>query len=96
MATEGKEYKLDEWGHIESRTFDDGSVAGVMERSGEGLGARLVYSRDGIPSNGYDRIFWYTTVEDALKALRTWAYPKPPEHFTRDLRKNPVDWRTGK
>jgi hypothetical protein len=84
--------KLDEWGHVESRTFADGSVAGVMIKHGEGLGARLVYSKDGNPKAGYDRIWWYEDIPKALEALRSWAYPKPPRKFKRDLNKNPVPW----
>jgi hypothetical protein len=83
--------QLDEWGHIETRKFPDGSCGGVMERKREGMGARLVWSRDGNPSNGYDRVWWYEDIPAALKALKAWKYPKAPTGFGRDTNKEPVD-----
>jgi hypothetical protein len=85
--------KYDEWGHLKSRTFPDGSVAGVLERfgpSGDILCGRLNYCRNGNPATGYDRLWWYPTVVDALEALESWDYPKPPADFIRDLHKNPL------
>jgi hypothetical protein len=83
----------DEWGHIESKVFPDGSIGGVLERYGpnnEILCGRLNYARNGDPSKGYDRLWWYHTVDEALHALRTWDYPNPPVGFFRDLHKEPI------
>jgi hypothetical protein len=80
--------KLDEWGHVESREFPDKSVAGVMP--GQYGTTRLVYSRNGDPTSGYDRVWWYASVELAVVALRGWKYPKPPTKFIRDTNKQPV------
>jgi hypothetical protein len=93
--------KLDEWGHLHSRVFPDKSVAGVLENQGtvkhaehngemvECLG-RLNYARDGNPANGYDRLWWYRTVDDAKAAMDSWDYPKPPAGFIRDLHREPI------
>ncbi len=86
--------KLDEHGHILSHVFPDGSMAGVMDRFGShGVGGRLVWCRDGNPQNGYDRVWWYESVEDAVEGLQGWDYPDElsPPYIIRDCFTHPVE-----
>lgn len=89
--------KHDEWGHVESVKLPDEGVAGLLERIGPDntiVGCRLLYSRDGNPAGGYDRVWEYPTIQAAEAALRKWVevYPKPPRGFTRDYHKKPIPW----
>jgi hypothetical protein len=81
---------LDDWGHLESTVLDDGAVAGVM--TGPGGVGRLVYTRSGDPSTGYDRVWWYSSPEAAIDVLRGWDGKGKPEGFIRDLHADPIDW----
>lgn len=84
--------ELDEWGHVASKRFPGGALGGVIERPG---GARIVLSRSGDPTRGYDRVWWYETVEWAMNALDAWDFPGAPEPlgYTRDLHEDPIeDW----
>lgn len=84
---------LDRWGHIASTVLDNGAVAGVMTGPG-GIG-RLVYTRNGDPSTGYDRVYWYETPEAALAFLETWDGMSRPEGFIRDCNADPLPFTEG-
>lgn len=83
----------DEFGHIATRKFPDGSIAGVIERpTPDGMKARLAYARNGNPTIGYDRVYWYDTIQDATKAMESWKYPGKPPSIIRDCHSDPVPW----
>jgi hypothetical protein len=88
---EAKSYDLDRWGHIVSTILDNGAAAGVM--TGPGGVGRLVYTRNGDPGTGYDRVWWYENPEAAIEFLRRWGGMSKPEGFIRDLQADPIDWR---
>ena len=85
------ESRLDEHGHLASRVLPEGrGIAGVVELIGAearacGAAARLVYSRNGDPSTGYDRVWWYDTVGHATGVMQSWDATADPPGFLRQI-----------
>lgn len=81
---------LDDHGHIRSKRLPSGAMAGVIEGPSPGTG-RIVYSIDGDPSGGYDRVWRYETLSGALEALGKWTGKGKPRGYSRDMKDQPIE-----
>jgi hypothetical protein len=84
---------LDEHGHIETIRLPSGATAGVIEGPSPGAG-RIVYSMDGNPARGYDRVWRYDTLKGALDSLWEWNERRgkgKPRGYSRDMKDQPIE-----